>query len=153
MLFMECTEKECEPDCRKCKKRIKHSNTILQKIQVTFKILSSVVLLLQLQKEDIFQELGYLKVACFSHVRYNGVLLWNELIAGCLIVVMWFGALSFLGARMRTYGLVHPLFVPWFEIPDFSYAKGWQVEHGVEDHEARDSNDVQVGLRLVVEPM
>ena len=58
---------------------------------------------------------------------------------------MWFVAFISLGARMRTRGLVRRLFVAQtqrFGILDFCNAKGEWVEHGVEDHEVRDSNDV-----------
>ena len=46
---------------------------------------------------------------------------------------------------MRMLALVCPLFgaqTTWFGIPDFRNAKGEWVEHGVEDHEIRDSNNV-----------
>ena len=58
---------------------------------------------------------------------------------------MWFSTFSSLGIRMRMLALVCPLFgaqTTWFGIPDFRNAKGEWVEHGVEDHEIRDSNNV-----------
>ena len=45
-------------------------------------------LLVQLQKEEILQELGYLKVASLSHIRYHGVLLWNEMAVDWLSVAI-----------------------------------------------------------------
>ena len=49
------------PDCRKCKKSVKkRSHTIMWRIWVSCQILSSVSLLVKLQKEEILQELGYL---------------------------------------------------------------------------------------------
>ena len=46
---------------------------------------------------------------------------------------------------MWTGGLVRPLFVAkttWFGTPNFCNAVKEWVQHGVEDHEVRDSNDV-----------
>ena len=91
------------------------------------------------------RELGYLKVESLSHIRFHGVLLWNEIAVDWLSVTMWFGACSCLGAGMRTRGLVRPLFVAkttWFGTPDFCNAEEEWVEHGVKDHEVRDGNDV-----------
>ena len=91
------------------------------------------------------QELGYLKVACLSHIRFHGVLLWNEIAVDWLSVAMWFGACTCLSVGMRTRGLVRPLFVAkttWFGTPDFCNAEEEWVEHGVKDHEVRDGNDV-----------
>ena len=113
-------------------------------MQLNSKILTS-ALLVQLQKEEKLQEFGYLKVACLSHIRYHGVLLWNEIAVDWLSVAMWFGACSCLGAGMRTRGLVRPLFVAkttWFGTPDFCNAEEEWVEHGVKDHEVHDGNDV-----------
>ena len=56
------------------------------------------------------QKLGYLKVACLSHIRYHGVLLWNEIAVDWLSVAMWFGECSSLSVGMGTRGLVRPLF-------------------------------------------
>ena len=81
-------------------------------------------------------------MACLSHISYHGVLLWNETRIDWLSLSISFGTFSCLGTRMRTRGLVCPLFVE---------AK-W-VRNGVEDHEVRDGNDVQVGFRLVKAPM
>ena len=50
-------------------------------------------------------------VECLSHIRYHGVLLWNEIAVDWLSVAMWFGTFSSLGAGMRTSGLVRLLFV------------------------------------------
>ena len=50
-------------------------------------------------------------MACLSHVRYHGVLLWNDVAVDWLSVGTWFGTFSAAGARMRTHGLVYPLFV------------------------------------------
>ena len=86
-------------------------------------------------------ELGYLKVACLSYIRYHGVLLWNEIAVDWLSVVMWFSACSFLGAGMRTRGLVRPLCAAkttWSGTPDFCNAEEEWVGHGVKDHEAHD---------------
>ena len=58
---------------------------------------------------------------------------------------MWFGTFSSLRMRMRTRGIVHPLFVTqttWFGIPDFCNAEGEWVGHGVEDHKVHDSNGI-----------
>ena len=68
------------------------------------------------------RELGYLKVECLSHIRYRGVLLWNEIAVDWLSVAMWFGACSCLRAGMQKHHLVRPLFVAksmWFGIQDF----------------------------------
>ena len=78
------------------------------------------------------RELGYLKVECLSHIRYHGVLLWNEIAVDWLSVAMWFGTFSSLGRRMRTCGLVRPLFVAKtmrFGIPYFCNAEksGWDM--------------------------
>ena len=111
---------------------------------LNFKIPTS-ALLVQLQKEEILQELGYLKVASLSHIRYHGVLLWNEMAVDWLSVAIWFGIYSCLGVRMRTRGLVRPLFVAkttWFGIPDFFNAEEKWVGHGAKDHEVREGNDV-----------
>ena len=101
------------------------------------------------------QELGNLKVVCLNHIRFHGVLLWNETAVDWLIVGMWFGAFTSLGAKIRTCGLVCPFVVQttWFGIPNFCNPKGEWVEYGVKDHEIRDGNDVWVGFRLVKEPM
>ena len=72
------------------------------------------------------RELGYLKVECLSHIRYRGVLLWNEIAVDWLSVAMWFGASSCLRAGMQIRGLVRPLSVGktmWFDIPDFCNAE------------------------------
>ena len=101
--------------------------------------------MVQLQKEEKLQELGYLKVACLSHIRYHGVLLWNEIAVDWLNVAMWFGAYSCLSAGMPTRGFIRPLFVAkttWFGIPDFCNVEEEWVEHGVNDHEVRNGNDV-----------
>ena len=53
-------------------------------------------------------------------------------------MIMWFGTLSSCSMRMRTRGLVRPLFVAqttWFGICDFCNAEGEWVGHGVKDHE------------------
>ena len=57
-------------------------------------------------------------------------------------MVMWFGTLSSLRVRMRTLGLVRPLWLKttYFGIPDFCNVEGEQV--GVEDHEGHDGNGV-----------
>ena len=93
----------------------------------------------------MLQELGYLKVACLSHIRYFGVLLWNEIAGDWLSVAMWFGTCSCLGVRRRTRGLVRPLFVAkttWIGITDFCKTKEEWVGHGVKDHEVHDGKDV-----------
>ena len=93
---------------------------------------------------------------CFSHVKYHGVLLWNETVVDWLSVAMWFGACSCLSAGMRTHGLVRPLLVAktvWFGISDFCNAEEEWVGHGVNNHEVRNGNDVQVDFRLVEEPV
>ena len=83
------------------------------------------------------QELDHLKVPYLRHIRYHGVLLWNEIAVDWLSVTKWFGTYSCLGARMRTRGSACPLFVAkttWFVIPDFSNAGEEWVEHSVKDH-------------------
>ena len=93
----------------------------------------------------MLQELGYLKVACLRHIRYFGVLLWNEIAVDWLSVAMWFGICSCYGARMWRHSLVRPLFVVktmWFGIPDFCNVEEEWVGHSVKDHEVRDGNDV-----------
>ena len=57
---------------------------------------------------------------------------------------------------MRARGLVYPLFVTqttWFGMPDVCSAKEEWVERDIKGHEVRDSNNVQVRLRLREEPM
>ena len=79
------------------------------------------------------------------HIRYHGVLLWNEIIVDWLGVGTWFGTFHSHSARMWACGLVRPLFVvqtTWFGIPNVCDAKGEWIEHGIEDHEVRDGNDV-----------
>ena len=91
------------------------------------------------------RELGYLKVGYLSHIRYHGVLLWNEIAVDWLSVGMWFGACSCLSAGMRTRGLVRPLFVAkttWFCMPDFCNVEEDWVGHGVKDHEVCNGSDV-----------
>ena len=122
MLFMKCAENQCVTDCGECKKSMKkRSHTILWKVQLNFKILTS-AFLVQLQKEEKLREICYLKVECLSHIRYHGVLLWNEIAVDWLSVAMQFGACSCFSAGMRTRGLVRPPFMAkttWFGIPDF----------------------------------
>ena len=96
----------------------------------------------------MLQEVGYLKVAYLSHIRYHGVLLWNKMEVDWLSVAMWFGTCSCLGARMCTHSLVPPLFEvkpKWFGIPNFCNVEEEWEGHG----EVCDSNDVKVGFRLV----
>ena len=60
-------------------------------------------------------------------MRYHGVILWNEIAVDWLSVGMCFGTFSSLDPRMRTCGLVRPLFVAqttYFRSPDFCNAKG-----------------------------
>ena len=88
-------------------------------MQLSSKILTS-ALMVQLQKKEKLQELGYLKVACLSHIRYHGVLLWNEIAVDLFSVAMWFGTCSCLAVEMPTRSLLRPLFVAkttWFGIP------------------------------------
>ena len=62
---------------------------------------------------------------------------------------MWFGTYSCLGARMRTRGLVRPLFVAkttWFGISDFCNGEEEWVGHGVKDHEGCDDKTYQWAL-------
>ena len=114
-------------------------------MQLNSKIVTS-ALLVELQKEEKLQELGYLKMACLSHIRYHGFLLWNEIAVDWLSVAMWFGTCSCLGAGMRTRGLVRPLFMTkttWFGIPNFCSAEEEWVGHGVKHHEVLvDGNDI-----------
>ena len=45
MLFMKFAENQCVPDCGKCKKSMKkQSHAILWKVQLSFKILTSALL-------------------------------------------------------------------------------------------------------------
>ena len=91
------------------------------------------------------RELGYLKVGCLSHIRYHGVLLWNEIAVDWSSLAMWFGACSSLSVGMRTRGLVRPLFVAkttWFCMPDFCNVEEDWVGHGVKDHEVCNGSDV-----------
>ena len=58
----------------------------------------------------------------------------NGITVDCFSVAMWLGKFSSLGERMRTHGLVCPLFVAqttWFRIPNFYNAEGESVRHGV----------------------
>ena len=80
-----------------------------------------------------------------SHIRYHGVLLWNEIAVDWLSVAMCFGAYSCLSGGMRARGLVRPLFVAkttWFGIPDFCNAEEEWMGHSVKDHEVYNGNDV-----------
>ena len=80
-----------------------------------------------------------------SHIKYHGGFLWDEVTVDWLSMSTWFDTISALGARMRVRGLGHPLFVAqtmWFWIPNVCNAKGERVEHGIEDYEVRDGNDV-----------
>ena len=66
------------------------------------------------------------------HIRYHGVLLWNEIIVDWLGVGTWFGTFHSHSARMWACGLVRPLFVvqtTWFGIPNVCDAKesGWNM--------------------------
>ena len=84
-------------------------------------------------------------MACLSHIKYHGVLLWNKIAVDWLSAAKYFGTYSCLGVRMQTLGLVHPLFLSkttWFGIPHFCSAEEELVIHGVEDPEVRDGNDV-----------
>ena len=60
MLFMKCTEKNVCQIVENATNVKKQSHTILQKVQVNSQILTN-ALLMQLQKEKILQEPGYLK--------------------------------------------------------------------------------------------
>ena len=91
------------------------------------------------------RELGYLKVGYLSHIRYHGVLLWNEIAVDWLSVAMWFGACSCLSTGMQTRDLVCPLFVAkaaWFGRPNFGNTEDEWVGHGVNDHEVCNGSDV-----------
>ena len=91
------------------------------------------------------RELGYLKVESLSHIRFHGVLLWNEIAVDWLSVAMWFGECSSLSVGMRTRGLVRPLFVAkttWFCMPDFCNVEEDWVGHGVKDHKVCNGSDV-----------
>ena len=82
-------------------------------------------------------------MACLSHISYHGVLLWNETRIDWLSLAISFGTFSCLSTRMRTRGLVCPLFVAkarLFGIPDFCNVEAKWVRNGVEDHEVRDGN-------------
>ena len=66
-------------------------------------------------------------MVCLSHIRYHGVLLWNEITVDWLSVGMSFGIFSSLGERMQAPGLVRSLFVlqtMWFWISNVCNAKG-----------------------------
>ena len=78
-------------------------------------------------------------------MRYHGILMWSEMTVVWFSVVMWFGTMSSHSVRLRTHGLVRPLFVAqttWFGIPNFCNAGREWVGHGVEDHEVCDGNGV-----------
>ena len=82
-------------------------------------------------------------MACLSHIRYHGVLLWNDVTVDWLCLGTWFGTFSAAGARMRARGLVYPLFVAettWFGMTDVCNAKGEWGEHGIADHEICDGS-------------
>ena len=90
-----------------------------------------------------------------SHIRYHGVLLWNDVTIDWSSVGMWFGTSSALAAKMQAHGLVHPLFVAqttWFGMPVCSMREEW-VEHSIKGHEVHNSNKVWVGFRLEKAPM
>ena len=91
-----------------------------------------------------------------SHIRCHRILLRNDVTVDWSSVCACFGTCSAPGARMRARGLVYPLFVTqttWFGMPNVCSAKEDWVERGIEGHEVRDNNNVQVRLRLREEPM
>ena len=62
-----------------------------------------------------------------SHIRYYGILLWNEVAIDWLSVSTWFGTFTALGSKMQARGLVNWLFVAqttWFGMPDVCNVKG-----------------------------
>lgn len=72
-----------------------------------------------------------------SHIRYNGVLLWNVNVDWSTVGT-WFGICSALGARMQARGLVYLLFVAqimWLGLFDVCNAEGEWVEQSVRGHE------------------
>ena len=80
-----------------------------------------------------------------NHIRYHGVLLWNEVTVDWLILSKWFGTFSALDWRMRARGLLSSLFVAqttWFGIPDVCNAKGEWAEHGIKNHEVHNGNNI-----------
>ena len=86
-----------------------------------------------------------------SHIRHQGVLLWNAVTGDWSSVGTCFGICCAPGTRMWARGLVYPLFVSqttWFGMPDVCSAKKEWVEHGIECHEIRDSINVKVGFAL-----
>ena len=71
-------------------------------------------------------------MACLNHIRYHGVLLWNEITGDWLSVAMWFGTYRCLGTTIQTRRLVQSLLLAkttWFGIPDFVTWKesGWDM--------------------------
>ena len=57
----------------------------------------------------------------------------------------WFGTCSAPGARMQLYGFLYRLLVAqpmWFGMLNVCSAKQERVEHSIEGHKMRDSNDV-----------
>ena len=66
-------------------------------------------------------------MACLSHRRYRGVLLWNDVTVDWLSVGSWFGTFSAPGAGLRACGLVRLQFVAqtmWFSMPGVCGSKG-----------------------------
>ena len=90
------------------------------------------------------KKLGYLKGVVFKpyKISFYGMIL--QLISW-LHMSTWFGTFSAPGVRIRAGGLVYPLSVAqtmWFGMPNFCSTKEEWVEHGIEDHEVDDSNNV-----------
>ena len=104
----------------------------------------------------MLQELCYLKGDVFEPCRYHGVLFWNDVTVDWLSVGTLFDTFIATGVRMRAHGLIYPLFVSqemWFGMLYVCSAKGEWVEHGIEEHEVRDDNNLQVSFRLGEAPM
>ena len=61
-----------------------------------------------------------------SHIRYDDVLLWNDVAVNWSSMRTWFGICNAPGTRMWARGLVYPMLVAqttWFGMSEFSSAK------------------------------
>ena len=91
-----------------------------------------------------------------SHIRYHGVLLWNDVTIDWLSVGTWFDTFSAPDVRMWRRGLVYLLFVAqtiWFGMPNVCSTKEEWVQHHFENHEVCNNNDTWVGFRLGEAPI
>ena len=98
----------------------------------------------------------WLRMEWLSHIRYHGVLLWNDVTIDWLSVGTWFDTFSAPDVRMWRHGLVYLLFVAQtirFGMPNVCSTKEEWVQHHIENHEVCNNNDTWVGFRLGEAPI